>query len=855
MSLRTGNRVWFAAIACWAALSRSAPAADDTARFAKDSPTLTVAEQQFFEKQVRPLLIKHCYECHSTEAKILKGGLYLDSRAGWMKGGDSGAAIVPGDPDNSLLIDAVRYAALEMPPQGKLPAPAIAILEQWVRMGAPDPRIDGAPTLATGPDPAAGRAHWSFQPLRKPDLPRVKNEGWPHSDVDRFILAGLDAQGLTPAVDADKRTLLRRVYIDLIGIPPTPSEIETFLADSAPEAFAKVVDALLGRVEYGHCWGRHWLDVARYADSNGADENFTYYDAWRFRNYVIGAFNADKPFDRFLTEQLAGDLLPYRSQEERDENIVATGFLVVGPKLLLATDKEQLIVDVIDEQLDTIGKAFLGLSLGCARCHDHKFDPIPTRDYYAMAGILASTETIRGNLMHRADISGWNLHPLGSGGQAAYDAFLAHEQKVANLGMEQRQFKTRQEALKKAEKLPDVPAGDEKDEKEKPAVQAVTGETSDARSELQQIEERIAGIAKDMAALTKNPPRRPPLAMSVNDRERPGPIEICIRGDFRNRGESVPRGFISISSPYAPQIGPATSGREHLAAWLTSRANPLTARVAVNRVWQHLFGNGLVGTTDDFGARGDRPTHPDLLDHLALQFIDDGWSVKRLIRRLVLSRTYQMSTQFNEGAAAHDPENRWLWHMNRRRLPAEALRDGLLSISGQLDLSPATSVVAHLGPQATGVGTMPNKIIPSFQRTVYLPVVRNDLVPVFQVFDFGDAQTVTGRRSSTNVAPQALFMMNSPLVAEAATQTAANLIAGCDVLDEHGLLERLYDRILGRPPLPNEVGPSLALVREALALRTGESPAELSPESAATVRAWALLAQALFCSTNYLYLD
>ena len=331
----------------------------------------------------------------------------------------------------SLLIDAIRYQSLEMPPSGKLSGNRKSSCwndgSGWER-----------PILEPIPHPAeparaeldTGRSHWAFRPIAEPLVPRVKDDAWPRCDVDRFILAKLESEGLTPVRDADRPTLLRRVYFDLVGVPPTPAEIESFLADDAPDPFAKIVDVLLSRPEFGQCWGRHWLDVARYADSNGSDENFTFYDAWRYRNYVIGAFNADKPFNRFLTEQLAGDLLPFRTQEERDDNIVATGFLVVGPKVIGATDKEQLLVDVIDEQLDTIGKAFLGLTIGCARCHDHKFDPIPARDYYALAGILASTETIHGNLLNRRDLTGWNLHPLGSGGQAAYDAFLAHEKTL-----------------------------------------------------------------------------------------------------------------------------------------------------------------------------------------------------------------------------------------------------------------------------------------------------------------------------------------------------------------------------------------------------------------------------------------
>jgi Protein of unknown function (DUF1553)/Protein of unknown function (DUF1549)/Planctomycete cytochrome C len=812
----------------------------DPAR-ANDATILSATEQQFFEKQVRPLFIKRCYQCHSSQAKVLKGGLHLDSRGGWMKGGDSGTAVVPGAPDESLLIRAIRYQSLQMPPRGKLSEAEIAVLERWVRIGAPDPRVDPTRDRPRA-DHDAVRSHWAFQPIAEPPLPRVKDVAWPRSGVDCFILAKLESEGLTPVTDADRPVLLRRVFFDLVGVPPTPAEIESFLADDAPDAFGRMVDALLGRPDFGERWGRHWLDVARYADSNGSDENFTYYDAWRYRNYVLGAFNGDKPFARFLTEQLAGDLLPFRSQQERDDNIVATGFLVVGPKVIGATDKQQLLVDVIDEQLDTIGKAFLGLTIGCARCHDHKFDPISARDYYALAGILASTETIHGNLLNRRDLTGWNLHPLGSGGQATYDSFLAHEKSLDGRIKEQKRLQEKRAALKQGVKTAEEPkAGESKPEA-----------NVDPKIELQRIEERLATLKQEISKQREAPAPRPPLAMSVNDHEHPGPTRICIRGDAHNRGETVPRGFISIVEPRPPEIGPDVSGRAQMAEWLTSDRNPLTSRVAVNRVWQHLFGQGLVGTPDDFGTRGERPSNPELLDHLARRFMHQGWSVKRLIRHVVLSRTYQLGSNFSSEAAARDPENRWLWRMNRRRLQAEALRDSLLAVSGQLDLSPAESVVAHLNVQATGVGVKPNRQVRSVRRTIYLPVVRNDLPSLFQLFDFGDALSVNGRRSTTNVAPQALFMMNSPLILEAANRTAASVLAGRNVPEEHQMLQRLYMLILGRPPRPDEIEPALALVHETVS----ESAVPGSAfKASATARAWTVLSHALFCSTGFLYLD
>ncbi|WP_165253006.1 PSD1 and planctomycete cytochrome C domain-containing protein [Paludisphaera soli] len=802
---------------------------------AQDSAAVTAAGLEYFEKQVRPLLIERCYECHSSGAKAPKGGLSLDDPEGWVKGGDSGPAVVPGSPDESLLIDAVRYGSLEMPPRGKLPAHEIAALERWVGMGAPAPPSENTrprPAPATSPAEAA-RSHWAFRPIADAPAPSVKDAGWPRSDVDRFILAKLESEGLTPVGDADGATLLRRVHFDLVGLPPTSDEIASFLSDEVPDALEKVVDALLARPEFGQRWGRHWLDVARYADSNGSCENFTFYDAWRYRNYVIDAYNADKPFDRFIAEQLAGDLLPARDQRERDANLVATGFLVVGPKGIGATDKEQLAVDVIDEQLDTIGKAFLGLSVGCARCHDHKFDPISTQDYYGLAGILASTETTRGELLNRKDLTGWNLHPLGADGQEAYEAFQAFEKSVGGLQKEQAELKAKLESLKGG-----------------------ATPTPDAKSEMEKAEERLAAVKEQLGKVQAEPVKRPPMAMSVNDHKKPGPVAICIRGDAHNRGAEVPRGFIAVVEPPAPTIGPEVSGRVELAEWLASPRNPLTARVAVNRIWQHVFGRGLVGSPDDFGTRGERPSHSELLDHLALRFMRQGWSVKGLVRSLVLSRTYRQSSAFDRTCSERDPENRWHWRANRRRLDMEALRDGLLAASGRLDPSPTDSVVAKLNLQATGVGVGPNPPFHSVRRTVYLPVIRNDLPPLFQLFDFGDALSVNGRRSATNVAPQALFMMNSPLVLEAAKETTETVLAGCDAADDLQTLDRLYVRILGRPPRRDEIAPSLALVRERLDEIRDERPAaSAAADASERNQAWAALAHALFCSTSYQYVD
>jgi len=806
---------------------------------------LAPEQVEFFEKQVRPLLVSRCYECHSATSKILRGKLRLDSRTGWMAGGENGPVVVPGDPGQSRLIEAIRYESLQMPPQGKLPSAEIAVLEKWIAMGAPDPRVEPIRLATTGIDLETGRQFWSFQPIQQPVVPPVQDADWPRNAIDHFILAKLEAAELEPVGDANRATLLRRLFFDLIGLPPTPDEVRAFAADRRPDAVERVVDDLLSRPQFGERWGRHWLDVARYADSNGLDENFTFYDAWRYRNYVIAAFNSDKPFDRLITEQVAGDLLPYANSDERDENLTATGYLVLGPKVIGATDKQQLLVDAIDEQIDSLTKSLLGLTVGCARCHDHKFDPIPQTDYYALAGIFASTETVRGKLLDRDDLSGWNLHPLGADGERRYAAYLEHEQAVKGLTKKQRELQKRRQELGGGR-------GRRGGANEGNAGEAQVAIDPDKQAQIQQIDAELTQIKEDLEGRQKNAPAPPPLAMSVNDQAEVGPTQIRIRGVAHHVGESVPRGFLSVVPAQQPTIPENASGRVELARWLTAADNPLPARVAVNRVWHYLFGQGLVRSVDDFGTQGEAPSHPELLDHLAARFRGQGWSVKELIREIVLSRTYQLSSTAHPAAAVVDPENRLLSHMNRRRLEAEPLRDAVLAISGQLDLSPAASVVADLSAQATGIGVKPRKPFVSMRRSIYLPVIRNDLPDVFQVFDFTDPATVTGRRNETTVAPQALYLMNSPLILDAAAATAKSLLDGKQDTDGSEQVKRVFELILNRRPTQPEIRQSLALLAETLATRS--DPAEPAA-SASRVEAWSVLCQALFCSTQFQFVD
>jgi hypothetical protein len=776
---------------------------------------LDPAGVQFFEQKIRPVLIQHCYKCHSADAKKPRGGLRLDSRAGLLQGGASGPAIVPHKAGESLLIQALRYDDLAMPPQGKLPPQVIAEFERWVAMGAPDPRDASTGWGSKRINLETGRKFWAFQTPRHHAAPAVKDEGWPQGDVDRFILARLEAAGLRPTGDADRATLIRRVTIDLIGLPPTPEELGAFVADRRPDAFARVVDRLLASPHFGERWGRHWLDVARYADSNGKDENLTFHEAWRYRDYVIKAFNEDRPLDRFLREQLAGDLLPAAGQAQRDEQLVATGFLVVGPKMLFDRDPLKRKMDVVDEQIDTVGRALLGLTVGCARCHDHKFDPIPNADYYALAGVFSSTRTLDGIKENNPLVSGWMLRPLGPDGEKLRAVQLAHQKEIEDVG----------EALRKA----------------RAALLGLEGKAGTPATQVGAARQRVQALEAEEKKLNAEMPPAPALAMAVQDEDEPADVPINIRGNPHAPGQIVPRGFVQVASLGAvPAIPAQRSGRLELAEWLTAPEHPLTARAFVNRVWLHLFGEGLVRTVVDFGAQGERPSHPELLDELAVRFMEDGWSVKKLVRMLVLSRAYQLGWTGDPAAERIDPENRLYWRANRRRLEAEVLRDAMLCTSGRLDRTMGGSSVATLGEFATnnggkgGIGTDQN-----VRRSVYLPVIRNDLPPLFEVFDFADPDVCVGKRNITLVPTQALYLMNSPFVMDQARHAARRLLG--EARDDEERMTLLYRRTLGRPPSLAEKTATMQFLRHS-ATGTNEQ---------AELNAWAALCQAVFGSVDF----
>ena len=755
---------------------------------------------EFFEKKIRPVLVEQCYSCHSQAAKKRKGGLYLDSRAALRKGGDSGPAILPGKPEESLLVKAVRYidAELRMPPRGKLPAVVIADLAKWVAMGAPDPRTDAAAqTGSVSPQIEEGRKFWAFQPPRQHPIPEVKDTSWSRGAIDRFILGTLESKGLQPAAAADRETLLRRAYFALVGLPPTPEQMNAFLGDQAPDAFVRVIDGLLASPHFGERWGRHWLDLARFAESSGGGRSLLLKDAWRYRDYVINAFNADKPYARFIIEQIAGDLLPSATPQKRHDLLVATAFLLLGPTNYERQNKPILEMDVIDEQLDTMGKAFLGMTIGCARCHDHKFDPIPTKDYYALAGIFKSTKM----LVH-ANVSRWMEQPLPLPAEQQL-ALQKHEAAVAVL--------KKQIELAKSAAKPALVAGNSR----KP---------DDSRT-----------LEAELKHLLSAGPQRP-MAMAVAEADKIEDCHVCIRGNFHNRGEKAPRGFLQVLSP--PELKSAIpakeSGRRQLAEWLASPRNPLTARVMVNRIWHHLFGAGLVRTVDNFGKTGEPPSHPELLDYLALRFIEEGWSVKKLIREIMLSRTYQMSSTASAPMGRKlDPENRLLWHRNRCRLDAESLRDAMLAVSGSLD-------AAMAGP-TIGKSTVIERDFKftDTRRSVYTPIFRNKLLELFEVFDFADPNICMGRRNVSTVSTQALYLMNSSFVMDQASKAARALLA-IPELSDSSRVDLAYRRALGRVPFATE---------RRLALAFLNAPGQNREE------AWGRLFQTLFACIDFRYVN
>ena len=928
----------------------------------------------FFEKKVRPLLAERCFDCHSPEKKI-KGGLRLDSREGWEKGGDTGPAIVPGDPEKSLLVEAIRYGNrdLQMPPKKALGDEERAVFEQWIKMGAPDPRTaNGGVKKQTGLSLEEGRKFWCYQVPRPQAAPAVKNAAWAKTDIDRFILSGIEAAGMAPAADAAPETLVRRLYYNLIGLPPTPEQIDAFVkaaADGRQSALERLADELLASQRFGETWGRHWLDIARFAESSGGGRTLLFKDAWRFRDYVIESFNKDVPFDRFVREQLAGDLLPAATPEEKRRQLTAAAFLALGPTNYEEQQKQQLRFDVIDEQIDTVGRAFLGQTIGCARCHDHKFDPIPQRDYYALAGIFASTRTLQS---YTTNVTKWIVAPLP--GDDAQEALLrAHEEKIAAMtkqvetakadlaeaakGLSQETVQpgipiaaadlpgivvddteakvvgdwTKSKVIKtyigegylhddnqgKGEKTvtftPNLPKsgryevrlayapatnraqnvkvtvfhadGEENvfvDQRVTPPIDGrfvslgkfrfekdgagyvlITNEGSNGvvtvdalqllseedlaatspkddpaqLAETKAMRQRLKQMEADMKKEAGNGPLRD-TAMSVHDDAETGDTQIRVRGVEKQRGETVPRGVLRVALQEGQQpIPEGESGRLELADWIASPRNPLTARVFVNHVWNWLFGAGIVRTVDNFGTTGEKPSNPELLDYLATQFMEEGWSAKRLIREIVLSRTWQLAVAPPD---PRDQENRLFAHASRRRLDAEQIRDTILAVSGQLRLDylgPNIAGAGDIDPGTTGAQSVEyGYVFKDTRRSVYTPAFRNKRLELFEAFDFGDINSPVGQRNVSTVAPQALFFLNHPFVVDQARAAAERTLA----LSENERLVSAFRRTLGRAPSPSELAKCQSF---------------LASQPSASLEDWAQIHQALFGCIDFRYLE
>ena len=1033
----------------------------------------------FFEKNVRPLLVAKCLACHSASSQPVMGGLRLDAREFAMKGGSRGSSIVAGNPTESLLLKVVLHTAgaLKMPPGPKMKDAETAILAQWIAMGAPW----GSAALVSSNTPA--KKFWSMVAPKAVVVPTVSNTSWVTSPIDAFILAGLESRRLEPAKPADRRTLIRRASYDLTGLPPGPSEVQAFLNDESPNAYVKLIDRLLASPRYGERWGRHWLDVARYADSNGLDENLVYKNAFRYRDYVISAFNQDKPYDQFVQEQLAGDLMPATDDLKKQfERWTATGFLSLGAKMLAEDDPVKMQMDIVDEQLDTTARAFMGLTVGCARCHDHKFDPIPTADYYALAGIFKSSKTMD----HFKVVAKWHEHVLAP--KEDRDKLLAHEalvesrKKAINDLKKAENEKLQTEAMSKvgayllasrrveldskiqiaaveteagaivrtsgsfdqgnvpktlekgktntpkdskgpyfAEFLVDAPSGgnyqidvlnEEKGagtadiwvngvwvkagagpvqnraaspeapgwkyvaivplekglnkirmehasrfpyfekllvakhtlpqtpmttvqisnlykvnpgfldqladffDRSQSAVSSVlyAWEAVQSKQPLSAWASPVAELFKNIEATnheaianhyeqlfkasilagkeTKDPGLKAlndflhqkfgpfeapedarryypkeliakllpleteakaleaatpdlPKAMGVVEGEKAEDIPIHIRGSHWTLGESAPRGFLrAVEVSAKPLLDPKTSGRLELAQWLTQSDHPLTSRVMVNRIWRGHFGRGIVASVDNFGRLGDKPSNPELLDWLAMKFIDQGWSIKAMHRLMMLSNTYRMSTEYSAKSNEIDPENISLWRMPRRRLEAEAIRDAVMSASGGLELQAGGSLLKYKDRQyvantSKGSDLDYNRSI----RAVYIPVLRSSMYEVFSAFDLPDPTMPNGDRDSTVVAPQALFMMNSDVMLNHSKKMAETLLAD-KTLDGVTRVKQAYERAVSRPASAQEIDQALTFITKMQQEWKGDE-----------LKAWQSFCKSLLASSEFIYLN
>ena len=861
----------------------------DVTSYADD---LTREQTTFFESKIRPVLVKECYGCHSNKAGNVRGGLRLDTKELILLGGSSGPAVVPGDAESSLIFSSINHEDFEMPPKRKLPANVIEDFRKWIEMGAPDPRKSNVAAIQSTISPndiaVARDEFWAYQHPTKQKAPKVSKQDWAKTEIDRFVLARLEAASMKPADDAPAYKVLRRIHFDLVGLPPKPSDVGTFTRQwnqDPDQAISQTVNRLLDSHEFGQRWGRHWLDVARYAESTGREVNMTYPHAWRYRDYVIDSFNADKPFDQFVQEQIAGDLMPTATDQDWAENLVATTFLAMGPKNVNEQNRVQFEADLIDEQIDATTRVFLGMSVACARCHDHKFDAIPQTDYYAMAGIFGNATTYFGNppsqygsfrgLQARRQ-SSLILLPIDD--PNPYDKrYTSSELSDLNRQME--------EAM--------AAAAEARRNRNEPGANVKRIRTLNQLSTLS---------AKLAVVDEQGNPRS--YCMGVQEKERPGDARLLVRGEIDQAAQTVPRGFPQVLCSTPATISSSSSGRLELARWIGSDENTLAARVMVNRIWKHLVGQGIVVSTENFGVTGQTPSHPALLDHLAVEFVESGWSVKSIIRKIVSSRFYRMGSDFNQQYHEQDPDNALLWRANPKRLDAEAIRDAMLSISGQIDYDrPRGSEVAKAGYVRVREGFLgdpreamrtavemagasnreqirkrltsrggPNRgstfrrpgrpfdremvadryrqainkvqnqldMEDATYRSVYLPIVRDHVPRSLAVFDFADSNTVSGVRESSNTANQALYMMNNPFVITQSEAFAKRVARHDPKTSER--LKYAFLLAYGRQPTKTE--------RQAVA-----SFLKTFTKTASGTQTMATICQSLFASAEFRYID
>jgi mono/diheme cytochrome c family protein len=906
-------------------LSFSATRADD-ATSGKPDP----ARVEFFEAKVRPVLEAHCLACHGPNKQ--KAGLRLDSREALIRGGESGSTIEVGKPEASRLVEAVNHSAdLRMPPKGKLKDSEVAALVQWVRDGAiwPESSTDvrSLTTSTTRAITAEDRAFWAFRPVENPPVPSVKEGSWPRGAIDRFVLNQLEAKNLHPVNRAEKRALIRRATFDLIGLPPTVEEVDAFVADESPEGFAKVVDRLLANPHYGERWGRHWLDVARYGEDQAHTFDARMYpNGYKYRDWVVKALNDDMPYDQFVVDQVAGDLI---DGPGRDDRLAALGFFALGPVYYGGA-----VYDELDDRVDTLTRGFLGLTVACARCHDHKFDPIPTSDYYALAGVFASTQykeypAVTPELVEaydkgqaaikaktaelasflKTESARWSVSAaVSDSSRYMVGAWTLANRRKAKPDLQTAEFAKGEglEALfldrwlKYLEPRPDdkraaltrwrklVSEQDPKvdlssDEKIKgevtkaaEAFQAYLKATQGLRDAIEaqraaatansaegvavlgslesellrevastdglfalpkdQVEKHLAADVKaalkakraELETIKKEAPAKYPVYHALAEGPKPANMKVFLRGNPATPGVEAPRRALSILSPEgSPAFSTSGSGRLELARSIASPDNPLTARVMVNRVWEHHFGRGLVATPSNFGKMGERPSHPELLDYLAREFVANGWSLKRLHREIMLSATYQLAATDDPSNAEVDPANVNLWRANRRRLEVEPWRDAMLSVSGNLD--------ATLGGPSSDLASPSNK-----RRTFYARVSRHSLDGLLRLFDFPDPNITSDKRTVTAVPLQQLFVLNSEFMERQAKALAARLSSGTG--DDAEKVRRAFPLLYARPATDREVAMAIEFLGS-------------SAESDAKLSRWEQYAQVLLGSNEFLFVD